>query len=79
MLIRRADLSVGLGAQTGVVTFIQRFGSALNPNVHLHMLVPDGPWTFVPDTLPSTLSCLSRWSGKLGPSHVADAGRRRRD
>jgi len=27
------------GAQTGVVTFIQRFGSALNLNLHLHMLV----------------------------------------
>jgi len=29
-----------------VVTFIQRFGSALNLNIHLHMLVPDGGWTF---------------------------------
>jgi ribosomal protein S27E len=33
-------------AQTGVVTFIQRFGSALNLNIHLHMLVPDGAWRF---------------------------------
>jgi hypothetical protein len=26
-------------------TFIQRFGSALNLNVHLHMLIPDGVYT----------------------------------
>ena len=29
-------------AQTGSVTLIQRFGSALNMNVHFHMLVLDG-------------------------------------
>ena len=34
-------------AETGVVTFIQRFGSALNLNIHLHMRVPDGAWRFV--------------------------------
>ena len=34
-------------ARTGVVNFIQRFGSALNLNLHLHMLVPDGAWCFV--------------------------------
>lgn len=34
-------------AQSGVVTFIQGFGSALNLNIHLHMLVPDGAWRFV--------------------------------
>lgn len=28
--------------QTGAVTFIQRFGSALNMNVHFHMLILDG-------------------------------------
>ncbi len=27
---------------TGVVTLIQRFGSALNLNIHLHMIVLDG-------------------------------------
>jgi len=36
-------------AETGVVTFIQRFGSALNLNIHLHMLVPDGARHFVND------------------------------
>lgn len=29
-------------AQTGAVTLIQRFGSALNLNVHVHMLFLDG-------------------------------------
>ena len=32
-------------ARTGVVTLIQRFGSALNLNVHLHMLILDGVYT----------------------------------
>ncbi|HJL14529.1 MAG TPA: transposase [Sandaracinaceae bacterium LLY-WYZ-13_1] len=38
----RRDL---LNARTGSVTVIQRFGSALNLNVHFHTLVPDGVWT----------------------------------
>ena len=29
-------------AQTGAVTLIQRFGGALNLNIHFHMLFPDG-------------------------------------
>ena len=41
-LIRRAGLRRGDGAQTGMITFIQRAGSALNLNVHLPILVPDG-------------------------------------
>ena len=45
-LIRRAGLRVGAGARTGAVTLIQRFGSALNLNVHLHMLFVDGAYTF---------------------------------
>jgi hypothetical protein len=28
--------------KTGAVTFIQRFGSALNLNVHFHVMMPDG-------------------------------------
>lgn|GEM_PF-3219397 len=27
---------------TGAVTLIQRFGSALNPNIHFHLLIIDG-------------------------------------
>lgn len=47
---------------TGVVTLIQRFGSALNLNVHFHLLVLDGVYrrdgegrlVFVPVPSPST-------------------------
>ena len=41
-LIKKAGLTRASGARSGAVTFIQRFGSALNLNVHLHMLIPDG-------------------------------------
>jgi hypothetical protein len=37
---------VASGAKTGAVTLIQRFGSALNLNVHLHMLFLDGAYQF---------------------------------
>jgi hypothetical protein len=40
-LIEKAGLAPAQ-AQTGAVTLIQCFGSALNLNVHLHMLVLDG-------------------------------------
>ena len=45
-LIRRAGLRVGAGARIGAVTLIQRFGSALNLNIHPHMLFVDGAYTF---------------------------------
>ena len=41
-LLRRAGLRRANGARTGVITLIQRHGSAANLNVHLHMLVLDG-------------------------------------
>ena len=42
-LIRRAEeFGAVRSAQCGAVTFIQRFGSALNLNLHLHMLAFDG-------------------------------------
>lgn len=44
-LIQRADLTRASGARTGAVTVVQRFGSALNLNVHLHMLIRDGVYT----------------------------------
>ena len=40
-LIKKAGLT-HRKAQCGAVTLIQRFGSALNLNVHFHMLIPDG-------------------------------------
>jgi len=41
-LIRRTGFTVASGVKTGAVTLIQRFGSALNLNPHLHMLFLDG-------------------------------------
>ena len=43
-------------ARTGAVTLIQRFGSALNLNVHFHMLFLDGVYVERPDG-----SLLFRW------------------
>jgi ribosomal protein S27E len=40
-VLKRARLTRVTGA-TGAVTLIQRFGSALNLNIHFHMLVLDG-------------------------------------
>ena len=45
---RRRGRALGIGrGQTGAVTFVQRFGGAMNLNPHLHSIVPDG--LFVPD------------------------------
>ncbi len=60
-LIRKAGLTRA-SAVTGTVTLIQRFGSALNLNVHFHLLVLDGVCRregegrlrFVPVPSPST-------------------------
>ena len=46
-LTKRAGFTVASGARTGAVTLIQRFGSALNLNPHLHMLFLDGAYRFV--------------------------------
>jgi ribosomal protein S27E len=45
-LILKSGFTVASGARTGAVTLIQRFGSALNLNPHLHMLFLDGAYTF---------------------------------
>jgi ribosomal protein S27E len=52
-LLRKAGLT-RRQAQCGAVTLIQRFGSALNLNVHFHMLVPDG--VYLTDTEPPYFS-----------------------
>ena len=41
-LIRQVGFTVTSGAKTGNVTLIQRFGSALNLNPHLYLLILDG-------------------------------------
>lgn len=43
--VRPAGLRATI-AETGLVTFIQRFGSAINHNVHRHVLALDGVHTF---------------------------------
>ncbi len=43
-LINKAGFTLTAG-QTGAVTLIQRFGSALNLNIHFHMLCLDGAYT----------------------------------
>ena len=43
-LVQLTGFTLASGARTGAVTLIQRFGSALNLNVHLHMLFLDGAY-----------------------------------
>ena len=47
------ELVVDLGS--GLVTIVQRFGAALNLNVHIHALVMDG--VFVPDSARGVRFC----------------------
>jgi len=42
-ILKNARVTRSTGA-TGAVTLIQRFGSALNLNIHFHMLVLDGAY-----------------------------------
>jgi hypothetical protein len=44
-IIHRAGLTRASVARSGIVTFVQRFGSALNLNIHLHMISLDGVYT----------------------------------
>lgn len=45
-LIKKTGFSVASGTKSGAMTLIQRFGSALNLNIHLHMLFLDGAYSF---------------------------------
>ena len=71
-LIHKAGLTRAGGA-TGAVTLVQRFGSALNLNVHFHMLFVDGVYL---------VGDLGRWHGPTGvpacgsswPGRTASAG-----
>jgi len=47
-LVKKAGYSKKT-ARTGAVTLIQRFGSALNLNIHFHMLFMDGAYVDGPD------------------------------
>jgi len=48
--------------QTGGVTAIQRFGGALNLNVHFHSLMPDGSFV-ISDDGPARVRALARAFG----------------
>jgi Putative transposase/Transposase zinc-binding domain len=77
-LIRKAGLTRASGV-TGAVTLIQRFGSALNLNVHFHLLVLDGAFRreagadlrFVPVSAPSSAelrAVVQRIAERIGRS-----------
>jgi len=46
---RQAKRAGAAGGKPAAVGFVQRFGGALNSNVHVHLLVPDGVFVTVPD------------------------------
>jgi len=56
-LLKGAGLRHCDGARTGMVTYIQRFGSKLNLNVHLHVLALDGAYSF--KHAKARLSCVN--------------------
>jgi hypothetical protein len=69
---RRRGRTLGIhGGQTGSVSFVQRFGGAMNLNPHIHSLLPDGLFvpgddgagtlTFVPlpDPTPADIEALT--------------------
>src|SRR5262249_52390319 len=64
--LNRPDVATGR-ATRGAVTFVQRFGSSLNLNIHFHALPPDGVFArnvdgtvgFVPIAPPSDEEILA--------------------
>src|SRR5262249_47328475 len=74
-LIQKAGLTLHK-AQCGAITLIQHFGSALNLNVHFHMLIPDGVYlthsqppylqTLQPPTPEELLALLQQISQRIG-------------
>jgi ribosomal protein S27E len=76
-VLRKARLTRATGA-TGAVTLIQRFGSALNLNIHFHMLVLDGAYLtgtgepafrrIAPPREAELRSLVERLAGRIGRS-----------
>ncbi len=74
-VLKRARLTRATGA-TGAVTLIQRFGSALNLNIHFHLLVLDGAYLvgteppvfrrIVPPSLADLQALLERLVERIG-------------
>jgi putative transposase len=74
-VLKKARLKRARGA-TGAVTLIQRFGSALNLNIHFHMLVLDGAYLagthppvfrrIAPPSAPELQALLERLAERIG-------------
>ena len=63
-LLKRAGLIRNIG-HTGAVTLIQRFGSALNLNIHFHMLFLDGVYlTFRSSSNTSQSASVAPWRSR---------------
>ena len=51
--------SLGIrGTHGGAISFPQRFGGSLNSNVHYHVAIPDGVFTFSEDDAPAAFHRL---------------------
>ena len=55
---RQASVEGYMGGRCGSVTFVQRFGSALNVNPHFHVIVPDGVFVDGPGGDPEFVAAL---------------------
>ena len=60
-----------IGARSGAVVFVQRFGSAINLNLHFHALVIDGAYSCAP----AQLAPKFRAAPPLEDEHVAELAR----
>lgn len=73
-VIHHSGFTVASNARAGAVTLIQRFGSALNLNVHLHMLFLEGAYTFsgnrrrLAALVPRPRLNLTRFHGVFAPN-----------
>ena len=84
-LLKRSGRTVNTGAQSGAVTLIQRFGSALNLNLHFHMLYLNGIydangyfWAVKPPT-PDDLDTITHTIAKRVSRFLERAGYLYRD
>ena len=72
--VANAEVFVPAAAHAGAVTLIQRFGSALNLNIHFHMLFLDGVYVGEADS-----SARFRWVKALAFSAHKHRDQRRKD
>lgn len=76
-LIKKAGFSRKT-ARTGAVTLIQRFGSALNLNIHFHMLFIDGVYIEHPDgalLFHGAFAPKSKYRARVTPAKSCRGGR----